>query len=207
MKHILPLFIPLLLIGLVCCGKAARPPVEQQSELAMRIGSALPQNWSLEESNGQIMISRKEPITSYGCIGLDLSWTKHPELLQKDVERNGVAEDYKIRLRLAPKVSLVEYAQLKNSNSQITVTKRTGIQSREFYEDSAMQSFDPRYRELPEYYDKDSSVYVETTLHPWECIYPGDVARECEKVRQALDSFLTRYPEAESRRGLSWMDL
>jgi hypothetical protein len=123
------------------------------------------------------------------------------------VERNGVAEDYKIRLRLAPKVSLVEYAQLKNSNSQITVTKRTAIQSREFYEDSAMQSFDPRYRELPEYYDKDSSVYVETTLHPWECIYPGDVARECEKVRQALDSFLTRYPEAESRRGLSWMDL
>jgi hypothetical protein len=63
MKHILPLFIPLLLVGLVGCGKAAGPPVEQHSELAMRIGSALPQNWSLEESNGQIMISRRDPIT------------------------------------------------------------------------------------------------------------------------------------------------
>ena len=147
----------------------------------MRIGSALPQNWSLEESNGQIMISRKEPITSYGCIGLDLSWTKHPELLQKDLERNGVARDYKIRLRLAPKVSLEEYGQLKNSNSQITVTKSTVIQSREFYEDGAMQSFDSRYRELPEYYDKDSSVYVETTLHPWECILSG---RGCQRMRK-----------------------
>lgn len=204
MKHIPTLIISLLFVGLASCGKAVPPPV-QHSELAMRIGSVLPQNWSLQENNGQIIIARKEPVRSHHCIAVDLSWLRYPELLQEDVEKYGVTLDYKIRLRPGSRVSLAEYTQLKDTNSQIKVDKGTVIQNREFFEDGAMRSFDPRYRELPEYYDKDSSVYVETTLHPWECIYPGEVARECERVRQALDSLLTRYPGSERRKFLSWM--
>jgi hypothetical protein len=153
----------------------------------------------------QIIISRIDPVRTHGCIGLDLSWTKHPEFLREDVEKHGVNQDYKIRLRSAPKVDLVEYTRFKESNSQIIVTKSTFIQNREFFEDGAMKSFDPRYRQLPDYYDKDSSLYLETTLHPWECIYPGDVARECESVLRRLDSIFTKYPEATNRRVLSWM--
>lgn len=171
----------------------------------MRVESVLPRNWSLEESPGQIIISRIDPVRTHGCIGLDLSWTKHPEFLREDVEKHGVNQDYKIRLRSAPKVDLVEYTRFKESNSQIIVTKSTFIQNREFFEDGAMMSFDPRYRQLPDYYDKDSSLYLETTLHPWECIYPGDVARECESVLRRLDSIFTKYPEATNRRVLSWM--
>lgn len=185
------------------CGKAPRAPIQKHSELATRIESVLPKNWSLEESNGQIIISRREPITSYGCIGLALNLISHPDLLKADVEKNGVAQGYRIRLRIAPKMSLEEYARLKDSNSQIKVGKGTNFPTREFYEDEAMQSFDPRYRELPEYYDKDSSIYLETTLAPTECVYPDDVARECEKVRQTFDSFLTRYPGGWGPRPLS----
>lgn len=173
----------------------------------MRVQSVLSQNWSLEESNGQIIISRRDPVRTHGCIGLDLSWTRRPELLREDVEKNGVTQDYKIRLRSGSKVELAEYARLLESNSQIKVNKGTIIQAqgREYFEDGVMQSFDARYRQLPDYYDKDSSIYVETTLHPGECIYPGEVARECEGVLRALDSILTKYPEAKNRRVLSWM--
>lgn len=204
MKHILLVFLAVFLLELSWCGKATPPPT-QQSELAMRVGAVLPEDWSLKESNGQIIISRRNPVRTHGCIGLDLSWTRYPELLREDVEKNGVTRDYNIRLRSVSKVDEAEYARLKESNSQIRVTKSTVIQDREFFEDGAMQSFDPRYRQLPDYYDKDSSVYVETTLHPWECIYPGEVARECESVLRALDSLFTKYPEARSRRVLSWM--
>ena len=194
MKQILPLIIiSLLMVVLASCGQSAPSPV-QQSELAIRIGWALPQNWTLEESKDQIIIARKEPVRSHGCIGLDLSWVRHPELLQEDVEKYGVTSDYKIRLRIGPRMDLSEYARLEDVNSQIRVTKSTMISNREFFEDGAMSSFDPRYRELPEYYDKDSSIFFGTTLHPWECIYPGDVARECASVLQSLDSIFTPLP-------------
>lgn len=171
----------------------------------MRVKSLLSQNWSLEESYGQIIVSRKDPVRTHGCIGLDLSWTRYPELLREHVEKYGVTRDYKIRLRSGSRVDLAEYARLLESNSQINVTKSTVIKDREYFEDGAMKSFDARYRQLPDYYDKDSSVYLETTLHPWECIYPGEVARECESVLQALDSIFTKYPETKNRQVLSWM--
>lgn len=204
MKYILPVFLAVFLLELSWCGKATPPPT-QQSELAMRVGAVLPQDWSLKESNGQIIISRRDPVRTHGCIGLDLSWVRYPQLLREDVEKNGVTRDYKIRLRTVSKIDLGEYARLKESNSQIKVTKGTVIQDREFFEHGAMKSFDPRYRQLPDYYDKDSSFNLETTLHPWECIYPGEVARECGSVLLALDSIFTKYPEATGRRSLSWL--
>jgi hypothetical protein len=204
MKHVLPVIIVPFLLGLGWCGRASPPP-KQYSELAMRVKSVLPRDWGLEESNGQIIISRKEPVRTHGCVGLDLSWSRHPELLREDVEKYGVNRDYKIRLRSGSKVDLAEYSRLRESNSHIVVTKSTVIQNREFFEDDAMRSFDPRYRQLPDYYDKDSSVYEETTLHPWECIYPGEVARDCERVLLALDSIFNKYPEFDNRRVLSWL--
>ena len=204
MKQILPLIIvSLLLVVFAACGQSEPPPV-QQSALAIRIGWALPQNWSLEESKDQIIIARKAQVRSHGCMGLALDWLRHPELLQEHVEKYGVTSDYKIRLRITPRMALSEYARLEDINSQIRVTKSTVISDREFFEEGAMSSFDPRYRELPAYYDKDSSIYLGTTLHPWECIYPGDVARECERVLQALDMIFTRYPGSRRRGALSW---
>jgi hypothetical protein len=207
MKILITLLTLFALLPLLCCKEKHGTRPTEHDGLATRVRAVLPQNWSLDETSGQIIISRKESITTHGCIGLDLSWARHPELLREDVEKYGVQQAYKIRLRFGPRLGIDEFARLKQTNSQIRVTKGTVIEAREFYEDGAMQSFDPRYRELPLYYDEKSSVYVETTVHPWECIYPPDVARECERVRRILDSLLTRYPEAESRSTLSWMGL
>jgi len=207
MKSLMLTIMSFALLTLVCCGNQSSPRPPEHSHLAKNIGAVLPQNWSLNESVGEILVFRKEPITSHGCVGLDLGWARHPELLQKDVEQNGVTQYYKILLRLGPKLDLAEYARLKATNDQIKVTKSTMIQDRDFYENDAMQSFDPRYTELPEYFNDGSSIYLQTTLHPWACIYPPEVARECERVLQTLDSFFTRYPEAEPRRTLSWMGM
>jgi uncharacterized SAM-binding protein YcdF (DUF218 family) len=179
-----------------------QPPVPVHSAYAMRIGAILPGNWDLTENNNEILLVRREQIRSYSCIGLDLSLLKHPDLFKEEVERTGYDEDYKIRLRFTPKISPEEYLRLKEINDRISVNKSTTILTREFYEDDAMRSFDPTYRELPEYYDGQSSVYLETTLFPWDCVYPEEVATECENALKGLDSLFQRYSVSEANRGM-----
>ena len=101
-------------------------------------------------------------------------------------------------------MELVQHARLQESNSKIRVTKYTVIPQREFYEEGAMQRFDPGYRQLPDYYDQELSIYVESNLHPWECIYPGAVARECDNVLRGFDLIFSRYPESRRLTAQSW---
>jgi hypothetical protein len=126
---------------------------------------------------------------------MDLALFRHPELLKDFVDRTGADLDYKIRLRFGPKMETQEYGRLKESNQKITVTKGTTISNREFYEDDAMQSYDPSYRELPEYFDDHQSIYLETNVPPGTCFYPHEVADECEDVLKNLDSLFMRYSE------------
>ena len=172
-----------------------RPVVQPPSDQALRIGVVLPGNWDLYESNDEIMISRHDPVRIYGCVGMDLALLRHPELLKDFVDRTGADLDYKIRLRFGPKMETQEYGRLKESNKKITVTKGTTISNREFYEDDVMQSYDPSYRELPEYFDDHQSIYLETNVPPGTCFYPHEVADECEDVLKNLDSLFMRYSE------------
>ena len=197
--------MPLFLLTLTSCKSDNIPRANELDSLASRIAAELPQNWSLEKSGDQIIFSRKEPIRTHGCIGLDLSWVRHPEMLREFVGEYGVTGPYKIRLRFGPRLDFAEYHRVNETNDQIRVNKSTVIQDREFFEDEAMRSFHPTYREQPIYYTEDSSIYVETTRHPWECIYPPVDARDCERVRLTLDTFFARYPEAKVRKSFSWM--
>jgi hypothetical protein len=203
MKSALSLIVPLVLLTVCACRKTTVAPLPQHSEAARRIESVLPKNWELTESDGQIIISRKDPITFYTCTGLDVSLFGHPDLWKKYVESLSHQENYKIRLRFTRFVAFAEYARFRASNREIHVTKSTTIQVREFYEDDAIRSFDPRYRELPKYYDERSSIYRETTMGPGTCIYPDEVAIECENVLRSLESFYKLYDEDSERRALS----
>jgi len=196
----------LLLAGLGGCGRKADPLLQMRElDLATRIRWVLPPNWTLEEHNQQFIISRKDPVRSHGCVGLDLSWMRHRELLKQFVDEWGSDVNYKIRLRLGPRVDMIQHAQLTESNSKIRVMKGTVIPQREFYESEALRSYDPSYRQLPDYYDKDLSIYVESNLHPWECIYPDAVARECQSVLTGLDLIFSRYPGARALNPHSWL--
>jgi uncharacterized SAM-binding protein YcdF (DUF218 family) len=172
-----------------------RPAVPPHSDNALRIGALLPGNWDLNESNDEVMIFRRDQVTTYGCVGLDLALFRHPDFFKAFVERTGGDQNYKIRLRFGPKVEAEEYARMKETNEKIRVWKGTLISDREFYEDDAMQSFDPSYRELPEYYNDHQSIYVETNTQPWTCVYPYEVGEECEEVRKGLDTLFKRYSE------------
>ncbi len=134
---------------------------------------------------------------------MDVSVLRNSDTLRQYVKTNGVTDRYQIRLRRAAPIDVSEFQRLKAVNNQIVVTKTTPVPNRKFLEDDAMRSFDSRYRELPEYYDGSYSIYVETTLGPYECIYPEVVARECEGIRQKLDSWFSRYSSDNYRRTLS----
>ena len=179
-----------------------QPPQQPLSNDALRIGAVLPGDWELSESNNEVLLVRKEQIRIYGCIGLDVALLRDADLFKEHVEKHGTNQDYKIRLRFAPKIDQEEYTRLKEVNDQIRVSKSTQIANREFFEDEAMRSFDPSYRELPEYHDERSSIYLETTLFPSECVYPEEVANECENVRKALDPLFERYSGADGHPGL-----
>ena len=206
MKKSTLLIVFLLLVGRSGCGQNAEPPVQMSEfDLATRVRWVLPPNWTLEQHNQQLIISRKDPVRSHGCIGLDLGWFRHRESLYAFIDKWGTDVNYKIRLRLGPRVDMIQHAQLTESNSKILVTKGTILPHREFYESEALHSYDPSYRQVPDYYDKDSSVYVESNLHPWDCIFPDAVARECQSVLSGLDLVFSRYPGIGSLTAQSWL--
>ena len=204
MKYILILCSLILLVTAGSCRQAFQAPRQERSEFALRIGSVLPQGWTLEESIGEVIISRQDPVTLYPCVSLDVNLMRHEDLFKQFVERNGATSNYRIRLRRETKLEPSEYARLKALNDQIVVTKSTIIHRREFYEDEVMRSWDSRYRELPEYYDDSASIYVETSAPAYECIYPNSVARECETTRQRLDSLFSRYSKDGYRKTLTY---
>ena len=188
---------------LASCSRVNQEPSQPRSAFAARIESVLPRNWTLEENGQEIIIGRKEPITRYTCVAMDVSLLRRPDGLRQFVNTNGVTDTYQIRLRRATVLDISECQRQKAVNNQIVVTKGTVIPNRKFLEDGAMRSFDSRYRELPEYYDGTSSIYLETNLGPYECIYPNAVARECESIRQKLNSLFNRYPSDHYPRALS----
>jgi hypothetical protein len=134
---------------------------------------------------------------------MDVSVLRNSDTLKQYVNTNGVTDVYQIRLRRAPAIDNSEFQRLKAVNDQIVVTKSTPVPNRKFLEDDAMRSFDSRYRELPEYYDGSYSIYLETNLSPYECIYPNAVAKECESIRQKLDSLFNRYSSDNYPRTLA----
>lgn len=111
MKRFL-IFLTLVLLAVPSCQRKTQI-AKRQSDLAARVGVILPATWTLEENGSEVIITRREPITRYGCVGLDLRWIRYPELLEKEVQENGVRDLYKIRLRRAPKIDASEYARLK----------------------------------------------------------------------------------------------
>jgi hypothetical protein len=206
MKYILILCSSLLLVTVISCRKAVQSPRKERSDFASRIEAVLPPTWTLQESGDEVIISRQDSVTWYPCVSLDVrDMALNKDRFLKFVERNGVTGNYRIRLRRTAKLDPLEYARLKRSNDQIVVTKETTIPIHpEFHEDEVMRSYDPRYRELPEYYDGASSIYVETTAPVYECIYPNSAAQECDTVRLKLDLLFTRYSKDNYRRTLTY---
>jgi hypothetical protein len=204
MNYLLILSSSLLIVNVFSCGKAVQPPRHERSEFASRIGSILPETWALQDGGVEVIISWKEPVTWYPCVALDANLMRHQDLMKEFIERHGVSGNYRIRLRRADKLEPAEYARIKASNDQIVVNKSTIIPKGEFLEDEAIRSFDPRYRELPEYYDDSSSIYVETTAPTYECIYPNSVAKECVAIRTKLDSLFSRYSKDSYRKTLMY---
>ena len=195
--------VVLLLVGVTGCGET---PVQiSEFDLATRVRWVLPPNWTPEQHGQQFIISRIDSVRSHNCMCLDLSWMRDRESFRKFVDETGRDVNYKIRLRLAPRMDLIQYARLQQSNDKILVTKGTVIPEREFYEEGAMHSFDPDYRQLPDYYDHELSIYVESNLHPWECIYPDAVARECDSVLSSFDLIFSSYPESRRLNVQSWL--
>jgi hypothetical protein len=173
------------------------PALQSRSANALRIGAVLPGNWELSESNQQILIFRDEPIWVYGCMSLDIGALREPSTMKQYIAENGESLDYRIRLLFVPKLAIEDYKRIKESNDKIQVTKLTfgRIPEHEFFERDVLKSFDPTYRELPEYYDGEFSIFLGTTRPVGVCIHPEEVADECANVKKALDSLFKRYSE------------
>src|SRR5258705_11818686 len=118
MKAWMLTIVPLFLLTLTSCKSESIPRANETDALALRIAAELPQNWSLEKSGDQIIVSRKEPVRTHGCIGLDLSWIRHPEMLREFVAEYGVTRPYKIRLRFGPRLDFAEYQRVNETNDQ-----------------------------------------------------------------------------------------
>jgi hypothetical protein len=203
MKYWISVFSLLFLSSLSSCGRVTQQVASTRGAFAARVESVLPSNWTVEESGQDVILRRKEPITKYTCVAMDVSVLRNSDTFKKYVDADGVTDVYAIRLRRGAAMDISEFRRLKAINNQIVATKNTPVPTGEFLEDDALRSFDSRYHELPEYYDDSTSIYVETSLGSYECIYPNAVAKECEGIRQRLDSLFHRYASDIDRRTLS----
>jgi hypothetical protein len=192
----------ILMAILSSCARVPQKASQQRGAFAARIESILPSNWALEENGQDVIIGRKQPITRYACVAMDVRLVRDAEGLKQYVNSNGITDTYQIRLRRATLIDTSEFQRQKAVNHQIVVTKNTVMPNRKFLEDDAMRSYDSRYRVLPEYYDDSSSIYFETNLGPYECIYPNAIARECESIRGKLDTLFHRYSSDNNPRAL-----
>jgi hypothetical protein len=204
MKKPLLLLLSVLTASVLSCGKDNKAPRQVHSEFATKIAGVLPPGWSLQEAGDDIMLTRKDPVTLFVCVAMDLSVTRDEQRFRQYVNENSVITTYRIRLHRGATLEPSERSRLSAVNDQIVVTKSTQIKGREFYADDAMRSYHSSYRELPEYYDDRSSIYVATTVGPYECAYPRIVAEECDNVRRSLDSLFNRYSDDSHRRSLSY---
>ena len=198
------ILLSLILVIALSCGKAVVNSHQERSEFASRIATVLPPTWSLQEYDNEVTVTRQEPVRLFTCVAMDVSLLRDEDRFKQFVERVSVTSNFRIRMRRATRLEASEYMRLKSLNDQIVVTKSTLISNREFYEDGAMRSFDSRYHELPQYYDDSSSIYVEMTVHPYECIYPRAVAEECDMIRERLDYLFNRYSKDSNARKLSY---
>jgi hypothetical protein len=204
MKHFVILLSSMLAVNVFSCGRAVEVQHQTRSEFASQIAGILPPRWTLQELNGEVIITRQDPVRLFNCVALDISLVRDPDRFKQFVDRYGVTDNFRIRVRRAAKFQPAEYTRLKSINDQIVLTKSTQISSREFYEDDAMRSFDSRYYQLPQYYDDSSSIYVETSAHPYQCIHPRAVAEECDMIRNRFDSMFSRYSKDDSVKKLSY---
>jgi hypothetical protein len=204
MKKPLLLLLSVLTASVLSCGKDNKAPRQARSEFASKISGVLPPGWSLQEAGDDITIIRRDPVTLFTCVAMDVAVIRDEQRFRQYIDRNGVPATYRIRLHRGVRLESSEYGRLKAVNDQIVVTKSTEITIREFYADDAMRSYHSSYRELPEYYDDRSSIYVATTVGPYECAYPRIVAEECDNVRRSLDSLFNRYSDDSHRKTLSY---
>jgi hypothetical protein len=202
MKHLVGFVISVLVLQVLSCGQRAEVPLPKRSEFASRIAGVLPPAWTVDERNeNELIVRREPPVRMFPCVALDVSLLRDRARYEEFVERNGITGSYQIRLRRTAKLDPAEYIRQKALNDQITVTKSTQISRREFFEDDVMRSSDARYRELPQYYDDSHSVYVQTTVGPYDCVHPRSVAEECDSVRERLDTLFSQYsPEAYRKK-------
>src|ERR1044072_1495024 len=98
MKYAWILFGLTLLAALSSCRSVPQKTSQPRSAFAARIESVLPPNWTLEENGQEVIIGRKEPITKYPCVAMDMAVFRRPNGLKQYVDSNGYTGRYHIRL-------------------------------------------------------------------------------------------------------------
>src|SRR6266404_105558 len=176
-----------------------------------RVNEILQPGWEVVETNGSVVVSRKEPVTFYHATSLPLLGPSRTQM----IEQSRYTEPYQVTLDIVERLPDEKYEELKNVNARTEreleayedrmrsfmgkgdYTPKTS-EDRALYEEYKKSLKDLLYRRLPDLYDEKYSVYITTTRHPSSAFYFTREELECRAVLENIYSFAEMYGGNES---------
>jgi hypothetical protein len=179
-----------------------------------RVAGILQPGWEVTQTEGSIVITRKEPVTYYNPIALPPPGKQREEM----IERSRHQEKYQITLDIVEKLSNAKYEELKAVN--LKTEKELEAKEDQMRSFAGKGDFMPNtpkekalyqeyqnallhlpFHRLPDMYDEQHSIYVKTTRYPWSAFYFSREELECRAVLENIYSFADVY---EGKRSIAW---
>ena len=175
MRH----FLLLILCLVFAASRMDAAPAVEKIDTAIR--KLLPKGWSATSSKGRVVIVRDQPVVFYVAVSLP---SNDPGYLES-LAREGKRGTFKIQLIITPLLTQRDYSDIKSSITREQLYEKARIPNQEMYSESRIG--------LPECHGSDYSVYISTSRHPYQLVWPEDQNQEWQHVVAAVKSLFTEY--------------
>jgi hypothetical protein len=182
-------FNALLLFGVAALAAGCS---HSPSRFAKKIAGICPKGWRVSASNDVILVRRKSPVWIMGKVGPPASILGESD--ESYFKREGEKTDCELRLRFVPLMSKPEFEKLKAARAQAAARLGKGAPGKTEYTQLQIQY---AQCQVPAFFTKDYSIYVDRMdTHVLE-IYPPEAAAETETLVSSLKKLFNQYEGVE----------
>jgi hypothetical protein len=183
-------------------------------DFGAKIKEILPEGWDISRADNKLTVARRDPVFLYGAISLPSAGLGRREA----VESGKRAVEYKITLEFSNRLTEEEYQALRKVNRE--TDQKLGIISYPMRGFASKGDYEPRtgkeeklyeeykqalrtlpFNRLPELYDDEFAVYIDSTRRSRTAFYSPREESECRAVMDNIFSFAEPYGQREDSFG------
>ena len=193
----------------VFCSTAVLADEQALSDLEIQLRKELPDGWRLSTTRSHWILRRVTPVACYNSVSLPALASE--EELKEYVKDDLYDVDYMIVLRFGPKVTPMQYEQWQAENRRARKRQDELVQSvrdiphkfdqylpQNVEEERRVAAYKAavaqiRWRQLPERFHRNHSIYIETTHNWFDAFFDDDVGAECRSAWKLVRSKFKSY--------------